>query len=310
MTECERLIAEGRIPASFIEPEVRECQVTAELKKIWALQIDMLQQVERICKAHSLQYFAICGTALGAFRHHGFIPWDDDVDIALKRSDYNAFLKYAQSELSEPYYLQAAGSDPLFYRSFAVMRNSNSTSISAGDECLQCNNGVMIHIFPLDGYTGSWREKLFLKVEHIRSAVATNKYHPIGTGKKKLILWAEKVLSPIILFGGIRRYALRHEKICTKISEKEHERIGTQFAHFVNLNKVIWKKEWFDSAVMMPFEFTQIPMPIGYEEMLWTSYKNPTEMPPKEKRVYRHSWEMDPDTPYKQYCSEKYGVKY
>ena len=310
MTECERLIAEGRIPEEFIYPEKRECEVSSELKKIWALQIDLLQQVERICNAHGLQYYAICGTALGAFRHHGFIPWDDDVDIALKRKDYNAFLKYAKDELTEPYFLQAVRSDPYFYRAFAVLRNSNTTCISAGDEHLKCNNGMMIHIFPLDGYSGSLRERLFLKIEHVRSAVATNIFCPVGIDSKKGIRILEKILSPIILFGGIRRFAERHEKVCTKISEKNYERIGTQFAHFVNLNKVIWKKEWFDSVVMVPFEFIKIPLPVGYEEMLRVSYKNPMELPPKEKRIYRHSWEMDPDTPYKQYCSNKYGVKY
>lgn len=310
MTECERLVAEGRIPAEFLEPEMRECEVSSELKKHWAIQLDLLQQVDRICKVHDLQYYAICGTALGAFRHHGFIPWDDDMDIALKRNDYNSFLEYANTELEEPYYLQASGSDPYFYRAFAVLRNSNATCISPGDERLICNNGTMIHIFPLDGYSGTWRERLFLKLEHVRSAVATNYFHPLGRGKKKMIRLIERILSPLILLGGIKRFAKRHERICTKISEQDHENIGTQYAHFVNLNKVVWKKAWFDSVVWMPFEFLQIPMPVGYEQMLWISYKNPTEMPPEEKRVYRHSWEIDPDVPYKQYCSKKYGVEY
>lgn len=310
MTECERLIQSGALPEDFIQPEMRECQVSAELKKLWALQIDMIQQVEKICNDHGLQYFAICGTALGAYRHHGFIPWDDDVDIALKRKDYNAFLEYAKTELDERYFLQAVGSDPYFYRSFAVLRNSNATCIYPGDERLKCNNGAMIHIFPLDGYSDSRAERIFLKIEHVRSAVATNIYHPIGLDKKKGIRLLEKILSPIILFGGIKRSAQRYEKKCTLFSQGEHKKIGTQFAHYVNLHKVIWDAEWFDSAVRVPFEYIQIPLPVGYEKMLWTSYKNPTEMPPADKRIYRHSWEIEADVPYKQYCSEKYGVEY
>lgn len=310
MTECERLIAAGELPAEFIEPETRESEVPAELKKLWALQIDLIRQVDRICKKHDLQFFAICGTALGAFRHRGFIPWDDDMDIAMKRSDYNAFLEYAKEELREPYSLQARGSDPYFYKPFAVLRNSNATCICEGDERSKCNNGAMIHIFPLDGYSGTRKERMLRKYGHIGCAVATNLHHPLGKDSKTLIRLCEKILSPLILLGGAKQFGKRYDAMCTKLSEGEHEKIGTQYCTFLNVNKLVWKKEWFDSVVWVPFEYIQIPMPVGYEEMLWTAYKNPTEMPPVEKRVYRHSWEMDPDVPYKQYCSEKYGVQY
>ena len=89
MAEWERIIAKGIIPTSFLNEEVRnDFLVDTARKKIWLIQIDMLFEVERICKKYDLTFFTIGGNLIGAVRHHGFIPWDDDIDIALKRSDY------------------------------------------------------------------------------------------------------------------------------------------------------------------------------------------------------------------------------
>lgn len=311
MTECERLVSEGFIPEDFLKPEVRnEAQVPAELKKTWAVQLDLLRQVQAICERHGLKYFAICGTALGAWRHNGFIPWDDDMDIALPRKDYNALIGYCPKELDGRYFLQAVASDPYFYRPFAVLRNSNTTCISGGDQRLKCNNGIMIHIFPLDGFTESKKLRRYIRLEHIRSAVAVNACRPLDLGGKKFIRLAERILQPVLFGGSLKAYARRHEAKCTRISEQPHEFVGTQYAHFLNVNKVIWKKEWFDSQVWVPFEFITIPLPAGYDEMLHASYKKPEELPAPEKRVYRHSWEIEPDVPYKVYCHAKYKVNY
>lgn len=88
MTECERLIEARTLPREFLKPEMRECEVPVEMKKLWALQIDLIQQVKKIADKHNLTFFAIGGTALGAVRHGGFIPRDDDIDIAFKREEY------------------------------------------------------------------------------------------------------------------------------------------------------------------------------------------------------------------------------
>ena len=66
----------------------------------------------------------------------------------------------------------------------------------------------------------------------------------------------------------------------------------------------------FESAIMMPFEYSEIPVPVGYDEMLRVEFGNYMEFPPEESRVNKHSWEMDPDTPYKEYCARKYGTVY
>jgi len=310
MTECERLIQEGILEADFLKPETRECEIPAELKKLWAMQIDMVKQVERVCKKYGLTYFAIGGTAIGAVRHGGFIPWDDDVDIGLLREDYNKLLSVAH-EFKEPYFLQTPMTDKYFFSPHTSLRNNNGTCITAGDERIKCNNGAVIHIFPLDGYADTKKLKRFVKRERIRNIVAVNNYHYNGNKNHFFIRRVLKLLSPIILGGSLRGYYKRKEKKCTEISRNNTNMVGIQFAHFGSTpHKWIWRKEVFDSVVWMPFEYTQIPVPVGYDEMLTVQYGDYIKLPPRETWINKHSWEMAPDTPYKEYCSKKYGVQY
>ena len=98
-----------RLPENFLNEEVR-CGYTidAKHKRIWAVELDLLSEFQRICKAYQIKYFAFAGTMLGAVRHKGYIPWDDDLDVALTRTEFNIFCKVAQDELRFPYFLQTA----------------------------------------------------------------------------------------------------------------------------------------------------------------------------------------------------------
>lgn len=87
---------------SFFEDEVRDgFFVPSEIKRAWAAELEVLSEIDKICKKHNIQYFADWGTLLATVRHEGFIPWDDDLDIVMKRDDYRRFMEIAQTELPE-----------------------------------------------------------------------------------------------------------------------------------------------------------------------------------------------------------------
>lgn len=127
-----------------------------ELQKI---EFDMLKEVVRVCSELKLTYYLVCGSALGAIKYRGFIPWDDDMDIALPRRDYEIFIKEAQALLPENLFLQNYHTEPSFPQIFSKLRNSETTYIEKSVSKLPVNHGVYIDIFPLDEYPSDRAEQ-------------------------------------------------------------------------------------------------------------------------------------------------------
>ncbi len=120
-----------------------------DLQKI---EFDLFRCFADICEKLELNYFLVCGSALGAARHGGFIPWDDDFDVGMYREDYNKFMELAPTMLPEGIFLQNYKSDPGFPLIFAKLRNSNTTFIEPLLSNFNMHHGVWMDIFPLDGY--------------------------------------------------------------------------------------------------------------------------------------------------------------
>ena len=135
----------------FFAEEVRcEYLVTEKMKKIWAVIIDLYLEFARICDKYSLNYYGYGGTILGAIRHEGFIPWDDDLDVCMPRADYDKFLAIASKELSEPYFIQTPQTDPGYYKTIARLMNKNTTYASRAFLHSGMAHGCILDILPLD----------------------------------------------------------------------------------------------------------------------------------------------------------------
>ena len=144
---------EPEFPASYFEDEVREgFLVTSMMKRYWACQLKVLSQVADICERHGLKWYADYGTLMGAVRHRGYIPWDDDLDICMKRSDWLSFFEYAKEELPKEYVIMTIEAQPE-YRELTG-RIVNSHAIDYGKEHLKefygCPYTVGVDIFALD----------------------------------------------------------------------------------------------------------------------------------------------------------------
>ena len=139
-------------PNGFYQEEER-CGYTipATMKRVWAVELDLLEKLQDVCARHGLRYFACGGTLLGAIRHKGFIPWDDDIDVVMFREDYEKLLEIAPLEFTEPYFFQTAFNDQKYSRGHAQLRNSNTTAILHTEKgCYTFNQGIFLDIFPLD----------------------------------------------------------------------------------------------------------------------------------------------------------------
>lgn len=127
-------------------------------EKLQEIMLNILQKIDEVCQKHQLRYFITDGTLLGAIRHKGFIPWDDDIDIGMPRQDYEAFRAIAQDEFGEDYFLQTMETDPGYHNYYIPMKVRDNHSTFLEQYGRNCHEGVYVDVFPFDPVTEN-REK-------------------------------------------------------------------------------------------------------------------------------------------------------
>lgn len=298
----------------YIREEVRDgWPVSETIKKVWAVQLDLIKVFGEICKKHNLRWYPAFGTLIGVIRHKGFIPWDDDVDLFMPREDYDKFLEICPGELKEPYFLQTTFNDPDCYMFWSSIRNSSTTGGRVSCMSKRLNNGIAIDICPLDGCESNfflYRMRRYpLRVASVICNTYVNEFNMSTTAvilRKVLRLFHINYRK---IYGWVEKQNSKHpmskyEK-CTYTLLAEPTFRGKK-----GLKRIIFDRKDFESTVEMPFEYITIPVPIGYENILKTCYPDYMSFPPIEKRVGKHKMVFEPDIPYKEYCSEHYGVVY
>lgn len=281
-------------------------RVTTKMKKVFKVQLDMLEVVQDICKRHGLHYLLCGGSLLGAVRHKGYIPWDDDIDISMLRPDYDKFVKIANEELKPPYFLQTTLSDPNCDITFAKLRNSNTTAIVPGllDRQGAINQGVFIDIFPVDGvpnnHTSYRRQIMVLNFLSTILGYAHMTYNPGGLrAVKKLLL---KIVFKVV---GLRRICEWRESILRKYGVDECKKSGQ--ISFFGLNTCTnLPIRYFRDAVEVPFEYLYVRIPRECDAVLTAQYGDWHKI--VKGTQYHGGLYFDPECPYEE--TLKKGIKY
>ncbi|MFG6394909.1 MAG: LicD family protein [Lachnospiraceae bacterium] len=289
---------------SFFEEEVRcEYLVSKKLKKVWAVEIDLMAELLRICNKYDITVYAFAGTLLGAIRHKGFIPWDDDIDVCMLRDDYEKLLKVEANEFKHPYFFQTALSDRRFFCEYARLRNSETTGLISYNNSADYNNGIYIDIFVLDGYVQD-KKKLKLQLMHRKlvTVMLNSYYHKRGqyAGIKKYAMWAvQKVVKMLFTYEELVK---RYNKVISKYTNNSLQ--VSLMTHSIDFIEKYWCSiEDLSEIEYMPFENIKVPVPSGYDVILKHMYGNYMEFPPIEKRGIWHNEVLflEPDLPYKEY---------
>ena len=271
--------------------------VTTDRKKIWNVEMELLDFLKNLCQKHGIRYFAMYGTLIGTIRHRGFIPWDDDIDVGMLRPDYNRFVRIAREEIEEPYFLQNMYSDRMIQ--FSKIRDSRTTAVEFSDWPM--NQGIFIDIFPLDtAPDGSMEmERVYAVQRELWMAVRAPEDVESGLAQGATTQSGEDVLRRMIAMPTKERMAI-FESFMELCSDKSSQ-VGL-FSSFMRGGGSSWKRAWFESVEELPFELSTISVPIGYEDFLHSHYGEYSLM----KRVANeHAGAVfSADIPYTEYLEQ------
>ena len=257
------------------------------IKSLQNVCLEILKEVDRVCRKYSILYWLEGGTMLGAVRHRGFIPWDDDLDIAMFREDYDRFCEIAPQELKSGYFLQTRKTDPEYPLFFAKVRKNNTFIDEAKLDCFNIHKGIFIDIFPVDKMP-----KTTAKIKRHRLYLWFLFRLYFQTGKNTV------PVSPFLSKPGLK-FLLKSVKINKDKLYNYINKVYTKYnadkeydytASWTMAQKFNWlyKKEWHESFIEVPFEDMTAKIPVGYDELLTNAYGDYMTPPPKDKQAPGH----------------------
>ena len=271
------------LPDHFLDEEER-CGyiVSHEMKKVWAVMLDLLAEFDRVCKKYGIRYFACGGTALGAVRHKGFIPWDDDVDLLMFREDYNKLKEVASIEFTYPYFFQNKYTDPTANDFLAKLRNSDTTAFLSAekDSVFPYNKGIFIDIFCVDNVPDdkAIREKFFNVLEEKRQDVI--KYgqklgiysavtNPMERAIKHVLYYLLKYNRKLYL-SKYKEMFSEFESLCSSYANYNTKYVSSYV--FGPKEELFKEKNDFKAVIECDFEFMKVPICSGYHHYLTDTF--------------------------------------
>lgn len=266
----------------------------------------ILKEFIRVAEKHHLRWWANAGTALGAVRHKGFIPWDDDIDVMLPREDYEKFLKLQYEYEGTPFFIQTWQKDPHYPYCFAKLRDSSTTYIESYYPLNRMNHGLWIDIFPIDGmsYKDKPREKCAGRIKYVWYMTYMSYPGNLLRSFHSYTFFKDLALNFVGCLGfmlnpfHVRQRAI--EKHVRHLVFNKSKLVGCYFDF--DTKHAAMDKDIFDDFVMMPFEDVKVKIPKNYDKYLTMLYGDYMTPPPVEKQVGQHKNKgCDLNVGYKEY---------
>ena len=258
------------------------------LRELHNTLLELSMEFKRVCDKYDIPYFLVGGSLIGAVRHKGFIPWDDDLDIGMLREDFEKFQKIALTELSDKYFLQTMDTDEHYSLPFAKLRKNGSIYIEGKSKKSKSHKGIFIDIFIFDNIP---ENSLLQKKQDILTSIlyrlmlVKNNYEP----------WDNKGFLTKMKYTPFRVLALLcTKKLIRKMYIKEMTRYNKESTkEVVTYGGYGYNKEKIDKSVLstqieIKFENIKLRCPNGYHEYLTKLYGDYMTLPPEDKRVSHH----------------------
>ena len=302
-----------KLPEGFLNEEVRDgYKVSHEMKKVWAVELDLLSEFQRVCKKHNIKYIASGGTMLGAVRHKGFIPWDDDIDLMMLREEYEKLCQIAPSEFKHPYFFQNSHTDLGFTKGFSRLRNCETTAIFDFERAskFRINQGIFIDIFPMDNVIDD--EALFKQQyenvkalsKKVESRFSFNyRCYRTNSYKNKILhLFLPLIKKPSFWLLRPDKMKEQEDKEIQRYNNTQTKYVGLLSFQFNNRVHDI-EREDMNNLIESDFEFLKIPNIANFDKALrWKfgDYMTPVNSPSYHQGIF-----YDADHCYKDYLNGK-----
>ena len=294
----------AKLDPTFFESETRQgYQITSEAKRLWAVELELLRELDRVCKKLGLKYFLDSGTLLGAVRDGHFIPWDDDIDVIMLREDYNKLVEDAGKSFGEDYFFQCAYTDTLYFRGHAQLRKKGTCAMLPYEaKHVKFDQGIFIDIFVLDGIAPSKEElKEQFRQKEKFSKLLQILSNPSSPNKIKMAIKVLLAVPCKLVHHNIINFYSKYESICTRYEGSEYvDKIMFRREY----SKVIYqKREWYSDSIDINFEGELFPVPKEYDKVL-KSYYGDNYMVPSKAPSMHGGLIIDVDRSYKEVLKE------
>ena len=268
------------------------------MNQLQEIEFQILKEFVRICDELNLTYYLVCGSALGAVKYKGFIPWDDDLDVALPRPDYEIFCEKAQSMLPPHLFLQNHRTDPYYPLIFSKIRNSNTAFFEKAYSGTNINHGIYLDVFPLDGYPEE--NALRKKIEKEKRRYSLMRLCCLDVSRT----WKTALLVAVQKFFGIHRNPAKFVA-----------RLENHIKRYPTNESVIWcnhgnwqgqleyaSREQYGEGMWAKFEGIRVRIPEKYDEYLTQKYGDwRSDLPEEEKKGHHFHYLCDANRSYKDF---------
>lgn len=264
-------------------------QEVTDIREIQQMELGIMEYIHEVCQKIGVKYFLAYGSLIGAVRHKGFIPWDDDMDICMLREDYEKLQDYLIANPDERYEVMSYKNNLNYVYPFMKVQD-NQTYLLEEDVRIDSNMGIYVDIFPVDGYEDDsvFKDKMTRLIKKRQLSCYTFKGI---TNTKSLLNSLIRYISVIIFyFTNTNKYIRGIDELAQSRKVDDYELVD--YLIYKDMHKPVWKREWLNQTITGVFEGKEFMIPKNYHEILTSDYGDYTQLPPVELRFSHHDFQL------------------
>ena len=270
------------------EKNIRYEEVT-DISEIQKMELGIMEYIHEVCQKIGAKYFLAYGSLIGAVRHKGFIPWDDDMDICMLRDDYKKLQDYLIAHPDERYELMSYKNNINYVYPFMKIKD-NQTYLVEEDVRIDSNMGIYVDIFPVDGYEDdqAFKDKMTKIIKKRQLSCYT--FKGITNTKSVVNSMIRYISVMIFYFTNTNKYVSQIDELAKSRKVEDYEQVD--YLIYKDMNKPVWKREWLENVETGNFEGKEFMIPNHYHEILTSDYGNYMQLPPVEQQVSHHDFKL------------------